>query len=83
MVILKSIKLNNDIISCDYFPEGGEKGGYIAVDINTHQIVEHRPSCFEGRLFFKEETYASHAIDRLIELSKESVIKEASAVMWY
>jgi hypothetical protein len=83
MVVLKNISRDGNLISCDYYPEAEECIGHICIDISTQEIVEHKPSNFEGRLLFKDKSYAWHARNKLIEISNEIPLPTQAKVLWY
>ena len=83
MVIVKNIKKDNNIISCDYVPEDSEYVGHIVVNLESEDIIEHKNSGFPGVLFFKDDAYALHAKTKLLEISDNKVFDEPVTVMWY
>ena len=83
MVLLKNIVRNGNLISCDYYPEAKSCVGYICVDISTEKMMEHRPSDFEGCLLFKDESYAWHARNKLLEICERKPLPKEAKVMWY
>ena len=78
MVKLKNIKRINNSISCDYRAEDDADFGYIKVDLNSREFIEHIP-CKR----ISANTYAMHAKRKLIELANENPLPTDSIVMWY
>jgi hypothetical protein len=78
MVTLKNIKINPDTAEADYSPEDSNWWGHIVVNLKSREII----SC-DRHPEYRNSSCASHARNRLIELSKEEKIPEKSVVMWY
>ena len=48
MVRLKNIEIDNNIISCEIFPEDSVQSGKLKVDINSQDIISYTlPAGFE------------------------------------
>lgn len=74
MVILKNIKKKNNTIVADYYPEGKEPKGFMAINMNDGSVVEHNNvSSFA----------ASHVRHELIRLAKKDNLPAEKAVFWY
>jgi len=80
MVALKNISTRNNIVICDYFPEGSDCLGHIEVDTGTGEIIRVDYSDYE----YGKKTYAGKARAKLMELyaSGEALPSEAVAI-WY
>lgn len=81
MVELKNINRDNRFIWCDYFPESESKAGYIKVDLQAEEIVEHiaAPSESEER----PSVYAYHAMKKLLDIQNRDPLPEISGAAWY
>ena len=83
MIRLKNIKLENNIISADFYPEMETGGGIISVDARTGEVVNFEPA---PRDF---DSPSPHAVNRLMEIvrlqeeGKIKVIPNESIVLWY
>mgnify|MGYP000845313669 FL=1 len=78
MVKLKNIAKNNNVISCDIFPEDSVTAGYVSVDINTEEMQFDLPKGYEWCV-----AHAHHAKRCLLKLSSESPLPNEQVVMWY
>ena len=79
MVIVKNIKIDGDVFSFDYYPEGKESKGYFKYNRKTNEIVQHIKS--EENEW---DAYLRHAylvVKKAIEKGQE--IPETLMSAWY
>ena len=79
MIRLTNIRVENDIINCDVFPEDSVKSGVIKIDVNNNTVSAVLPEGYEWcknhvnrAKEFLTKSYASN-----LELPKEKTI------IWY
>lgn len=81
MVRLRNIKRDEKIIEADYFPEGKEDFGHVAVDIKTKEIISVTMAKEDLECYY--DTYFGFAARRLRELIDAEELPETCLVMWY
>lgn len=74
MVILKNIKKTSSDISAEYYPEGKEPRGYMKMQINSGEIIEHEMACMFSAPHVRKE------LKRLAQMDKPPIEK---IVLWY
>ncbi len=79
MVRLKNIKREGNIISADYYPESTNERGFVAVDINTLEMVE----CIETSEDEVLGWYYHFTKVALIEMCNDEKPPKERTVMWY
>ncbi len=78
MVRIENIKINGNIVSCDYFPENKNEKGFVEYDIENDEIIKWKPT--------KEnewEAYVSHALHTIIKAIKNNSVKDVMYSHWY
>ena len=79
MVIVRNIKIDGDVFSFDYYPEGEEHKGYFKYNKKTKEIVEHIKSREN-----EWSAYLRHAFLVVKEAIEEgSEIPEMLMSAWY
>lgn len=80
MVKITNIKIDENIVSCNYYPEDGDKYGFISYDMENDKYID-RICSDEGK---NEDMYIGHAIHKVIQIvqEKKEIPKEAYSV-WY
>lgn len=86
MVLLKNVKKTNNIIECDYYPEGGESFGHVVIDVNKHDFVKSK--CIMASEDENTRFYYNHAASKLMKISKTDDFKNDNfkseyMVAWY
>lgn len=86
MVILKNVKRTNSIIECDYYPEGGDSFGHVAIDVDKHDFVKSK--CIMAKEDLHICSYYNHALFKLLKISKSEDFKKSEfqneyPVWWY
>lgn len=79
MVLLKNIKKINQIISCEYYPEGKCEKGVLKIDTNNNEVIELERSLEDEDI----DMYIRHAKLKLIELAGKKKIPEEYCCAWY
>ncbi|MFI3173348.1 MAG: hypothetical protein R3Y58_13420 [Eubacteriales bacterium] len=79
MVILKNIKKINNIISCDYYPEGQNDKGEMQVDMDKKIVIQ----TVKSKLDENVTMYSRHVKRKLIELSEYEILPEEYRCVWY
>lgn len=74
MVRLKNIKKTNEYITAEYFPEDGEKRGYMKVRCSDGEIIEHINAGMCS---------AAHVRRQLYEFASRNDVPSEYTVMWY
>ena len=78
MVSVKNIKIENSIVSFDYFPNCEELKGFVRYDIKADKVIEHIPSQ-EGEW----DAYVSHAINAVLDAIEENNLSPILYEYWY
>lgn len=81
MLRLKNIEIDNNIISCEIFPEDSVQSGKLKVDINSQDIISYTlPAGFEWC-----KSHVHHAKKYLLSNLKEILHTPIhdKIVMWY
>lgn len=78
MVVLRQIKINNNNISCSYYPEDGVNFGQIEVSLRTEDI--NKFTYPEGGC---AKMYIAQSRNKLVEISKLKKIPETAISIWY
>ena len=78
MLLLKLIKIINNIVVYNYFPENAEDYGTIELDLKSR----------EARLIkradkYKQTMYLMHAYQGLLRMSDENDFPDTRVVAWY
>jgi len=79
MIKLKNIKRTENIISCDYYPEGSNLRGYVSVNVENGGYVSLCYSEYEHG----KKTYAGKTRNKLLELAEKKDLPEEYVSMWY
>lgn len=74
MVVLKNIKKNKSTISADYYPEGGEPRGFMKLQLEDGEVIEHETA---------GSTAAVHVRYELRRLAKMEDPPKEKTVLWY
>ena len=75
MVIVKNIKIDDDVFSFDYYPEGKESKGCFKYNRKTNEIVEHIKS--------KENEWDAYLKHAYLVIEKGQEIPETLMSAWY
>ena len=78
MLILKNIRMKDNIISADYYPEGEPEFGHIEIDVNSGEIV-----VLKKAPIYMHSPFATHAKYELMRLAKLEKLPEERTVLWY
>lgn len=86
MVLLKNVKRTNNIIECDYYPEGGESFGHVVIDVNKHDFVKSK--CIMTKEDLHTRSYFNHALIKLMKISESEEFEKGEfqngyPVWWY
>ena len=78
MVRVENVKIDGNIVTCDYYPENKQDKSTVKFDLNTEKIIEINrcPSDDWG-------AYVRHAINGTIERIKENDVPPVFCVAWY
>lgn len=79
MVRLRNIKRNNEIMSCEFIPEGSSECGTLVINTESKKIE----SCLFPSGYEWCKSHVSHAADYLIEIASDEMIPEQRTLMWY
>lgn len=78
MVKLRNIKVNNQNIECDIYPEDSSLSGSLIVNLETGKVVDYTlPENYAWCI-----KHIHHASEKLIEIFKDGEIPEEKIVMW-
>ena len=78
MVSVKNIKIENSVVSFDYFPNFEEPKGYVRYDMKTDKIIEHIPAQED-----EWDAYVSHSIDAVLDAIGENNLSSVLYRYWY
>ena len=78
MLLLKLIKITNNVVVYNYFPENAEDYGTIELDLKSR----------EARLIkraekYKQSMYLMHAYQGLLRMLDENDFSDTRVVAWY
>lgn len=79
MVRLKNIRLQGDIISADYEPEGSGELGWICLNVSSGELIDCKKTSYDEGI----ANHLHHAIIALETLAKKDTLPEEKLVMWY
>ncbi len=79
MVIIRNIKIDNDFVEFDYFPEDQEEKGYIKYNYKTDETIDKVPTSYDNSMDYLG--HAKVAISRLLKTNKD--IPKEICEMWY
>lgn len=79
MVVIKNVKIENDIVEFDYVPENQGEQGHIKYNYKTDETLEYKPTLYDDTLDYVGHAKAS--IEWFIENNKE--IPEEYTEIWY
>ncbi len=81
MVVLKNIKQQGNVLSCNYYPESNDdEKGYIEMNIDNGELlkIDYSPCKYW------KAGYVAHARDGLLKIAQSGKpIPEKYTVMWY
>lgn len=78
MVILRNIKKIGKTIEAEYFPENQEIKGFLRINTENGDIVEHI-----GAMGYEHTTCPSHVKHELLRLSVHESFPKEKIVIWY
>ena len=79
MVKLKNIAKNNDIISCDIYPEDARLPGTLKVDSKKGNVAfSSLPAGYEWC-----RNHLHHAAKALLQMKKNNDFPNEKVIMWY
>ena len=78
MLVLRNIKMKDNIISADYYPENEEVFGHIEVDVKSDEIIFLKKA--PG---YEHSTDPIHAQYALMGIAKSGKIPKERTVLWY
>ena len=78
MVRIENIKIEGDIISCNYFPDNKELKGFVKYDRKKHKIIEWNPTQEN-----EWEAYVSHSLSTIIKAIENNNIEPIMYSYWY
>lgn len=78
MIVLKEIKMSQNRIEADYYPENENVCGHISIGLPKGDTIELIPA--RG---YEHTTCASHAKMELLRLAKLERIPREKTVVWY
>ncbi len=79
MVRLTNIRMQDDIISAHYEPEGSGELGYIQLNVATGELIECKKTSYDQTI----ANHLHHAIMALKRLAESNSIPDEKLVMWY
>jgi hypothetical protein len=86
MVILRNVTKENDIIRCDYFPEGNTDKGTIEYNYKIDQVIRKvYASEYDDDSFAWYYGYALKRLKRIIKSDdfKNNIFKDQYEAFWY
>lgn len=78
MVSVKNIKIENSIVSFDYFPNCEKLNGFVRYDMKADKVIEHIPAQID-----EWDAYLSHAINVVLDAIEENKIAPVLYEYWY
>lgn len=81
MILLKNIKINNDIVECDMFPENSKESGHMKLNLKNGEIENYSlPTGFE---YCKNHVYkaGNYLIKHIKEIISTPIHEKM--LMWY
>lgn len=80
MVEIFNIKVDENLISCNYSPEDSGLAGKVVVDVNSEEITDIEYS----KYIYGKKMYVAHVRKKLMDLFKsESPIPDKVTATWY
>ena len=78
MLILKLVKITNNVVVYNYFPENAEDYGTIELDLVSKEftLIKRADKC-------KQTMYLMHACQRLLKMLDENDFSDTRVVAWY
>ncbi len=78
MLKLKKITKNNNVISCELFPEDSEKAGFLHYDVKNDKVIEFAmPKGYEWC-----ETYIAQAL-QFFRNAEKSKLPNEKVLIWF
>ena len=78
MVRIENIKIEGDIISCDYYPDNKDLKGFVKYDREKDKIIEWLPT--EENEW---EAYVSHSLSTIIKAINNNNLEPIMYSYWY
>lgn len=77
MLLLKNIRINNNVAEADYYPEGENRCAHIVVDTDKWEILQDNPIPGYGMM------YSGHALGTLVKMTMEKSKDTERVVKWF
>lgn len=78
MLLLKLIKINNNVVVYNYFPENTEDYGTIELDLVSKDV-----RLIKRAEKYKQSMYLMHAYQGLLRMLDENDFSDTRVVAWY
>lgn len=78
MLLLKLVKINNNVVVYNYFPENTEDYGTIELDLVSREI-----RLIKRADKYKQTMYLIHAYQGLLRMLDENNFSDTRVVAWY
>ena len=78
MLFLKLVKINNNVVVYNYFPENAEDYGIIELDLISREI-----RLIKRAEKYKQSMYLMHAYQGLLRMLDENDFSDTRVVAWY
>ena len=79
MLLLKLIKINNNVVVYNYFPENAEDYGTIELDLVSKEFF----TLIKRADKYKQTMYLIHAYQGLLRMLDENDFSDTRVVAWY
>ena len=78
MLLLKLVKINNNVVVYNYFPENSEDYGTIDLDLVSKDV-----RLIKRAEKYKQSMYLMHAYQGLLRMLDENDFSDTRVVAWY
>ena len=78
MLLLKLVKINNNVVVYNYFPENAEDYGTIELDLISKDV-----RLIKQAEKYKQSMYLMHAYQGLLRMLDENDFSDTRVVAWY
>ncbi len=78
MLLLKLVKINNNVVVYNYFPENSEDYGTIELDLVSKDV-----RLIKRAEKYKQSMYLMHAYQGLLRMLDENDFSDTRVVAWY